>query len=50
MRLASILLALAACGGHPHVAKDTDQPPPPDKPLYERLGGTPGITAVIFRA
>ena len=51
MRLASIMLALVftagACGGHPKIAKDADQPAPPDKPLYDRLGGTPGITAVV---
>jgi len=41
-------LTVAACGGHPaHIAKDTDQPAPAAKPLYERLGGTPGITAVV---
>lgn len=44
----SIVVALAACGGHPaHIAKDVDQPPPPAKSLYERLGGTAGITAVV---
>lgn len=43
-----VVLALAACGGHPeHIAKETDQPAPPAKSLYERLGGTPGITAVV---
>jgi hemoglobin len=51
MRLASIVLAaaaLAACGGHPKtIPKEADQPPPPTKSLYERLGGTPGITAVV---
>jgi hemoglobin len=50
MRLASIMFAFAfaACGGHPeHVPKDLDQPPPPDKSLYDRLGGGPGITAVV---
>src|SRR6185312_5199359 len=48
MRLVSIIFVLAACGGHPeHIAKDQDQPPPPAKSLYERLGGTPGITAVV---
>ena len=50
MRVVSIMfaIALAACGGHPeHIAKDQDQPPPPAKSLYERLGATPGITAVV---
>ena len=42
------VLALAACGGHSApIAKDTDQPAAPAKSLYERLGGTPGITAVV---
>jgi hemoglobin len=48
MRLVSIMFVLAACGGHPeHIAKDQDQPAPATKSLYERLGGTPGITAVV---
>jgi hemoglobin len=48
MRLVSIMFVVAACGGHPeHIAKDRDQPPPPAKSLYERLGATPGITAVV---
>lgn len=48
MRLVSIVFVVAACGGHPKpIAKDLDQPPPPAKSLYERLGGTPGITAVV---
>ena len=43
-----VVLALTACGGHPeHIGKDTDQPSPPAKSLFERLGGTPGITAVV---
>ncbi|MEP6861776.1 MAG: hypothetical protein ABJE66_14205 [Deltaproteobacteria bacterium] len=44
MRLVSIMFVAAACGAHPkHIAKDADQPAPPAKSLYERLGGTPEV-------
>lgn len=42
MRLALILLIAAACGHAKPAA-----PAGPPKPLYDRLGGTPAITAVV---
>ncbi|MEO8553644.1 MAG: group 1 truncated hemoglobin [Kofleriaceae bacterium] len=46
MRLASILFALAAACGHSRPAEPT-APAGPPKSLYDRLGGTPAITAVV---
>jgi len=43
MRWPSILFALTAACGHSKPAA----PAGPPKPLYERLGGTPAITAVV---
>jgi hemoglobin len=41
-----VVLAIAACGGK---GKTANGPAAPDKPLYERLGGKPAITAVVDR-
>ncbi len=49
MRIATILLSviLAACGGKTKPADGTGSAAAADKTLYERLGGTPAITAVV---
>jgi hemoglobin len=42
LRIVCLCLALAACGGKSPSTKPTD-----NRPLFERLGGLPAITAVV---
>src|SRR3972149_5947442 len=51
--LASTLFAVAACAGRASSTRAGDarknDPVPAEKPLYERLGGLPGIAGLVGR-
>lgn len=45
----SMVLSLAACGGKGKSADTPAKTAEENRPLYDRLGGTPAITAVVKR-